>query len=312
MKRTITVLLALMLSLLFAACQANPNPPTEADLRDQTGFVYSNLLGEASQAEMQAALQQAGVQQATIENALALVRDYNAHMTVLKESDTEFMQQSDLFAFKEGFVPSQTPFVDYGDYYFQMKKWYNGREYADIFCRTFAYGLLRDFIHIAHPLESSAWGIAPEESAFGDYEAITTHPLVAFTEQMQAQYFTLFHPVAVAENTQDDYLATCIADAWQQQGTTFDAGGASLVTIWSLVEADGRKDLYNSHAGVLLETADSLLFIEKTNPLAPYQISRFQTKVQLKQYMLDTLVAYHERYELELPKMVVLQNSNPL
>ena len=64
-----------------------------------------------------------------------------------------------------------------------------------------------------------------------------------------------------------------------------------------------------THAGVLAETEEGLLFVERYSPEAPFQATRFQNRAQLKEYLLARPDLYGEKKELP---PIVMENGEPL
>lgn len=308
MKKIVVLLMVILTISTFTSC--NFQKDTALSGTDDK-LVYSNLIDDESKIMLEKALAKSKIDQHHIKDAIRLVNDYNEHMTVFKEVDKDYMQESDLFAFQSGFTTTEDSYINYGNYYFQMKKWYNDRDYDDAYCRTLAFLLMQDAIQVESPLEEDNWGVSNEDDfLYGDYSSMTTNPLINLNVDKYPTYFTLFHPVFNVDKKDD--FAQQIQNQWDKFGVSFEKGASSLVTIWSVIQNENDMTIENSHAGILIEEEDELLFIEKTNPLAPYQMTKFSSKEQLKQYLIDTLTAYFVTYELPVPKMIVLQNNNQI
>ena len=52
------------------------------------------------------------------------------------------------------------------------------------------------------------------------------------------------------------------------------------------------------HTGILAETKNGLLFVEKYGPMAPFQATRFQSRDELKEYLLARKDLYGDATEL--------------
>lgn len=308
MKKIVALLIVILTMSIFTSCSLQKDATPSGT---SGNLVYSNLIDDKSKLVFEDTLNNASIDQIHIDAAICLINDYNDHMTVFKESDKEYMEEDDLFAFQNGFTTTENSYINYGDYYFQMKKWYNGRDYEDAYCRTLAFLLMQDRIHIESPLEKDNWGVADEDDfLYGDYAALTTNPLIDLSTDKYSTYFTLFHPVFNVDKNDD--FAQQIQRQWDKFGVSFDKGTSSLITIWSAIENESDVTIQHSHTGVLIEDIDGLLFIEKTDPLAPYQMTKFSSTEQLKQYLTDSLTAYFVKYELPVPEMIVLQNDKEL
>lgn len=308
MKKLVALLMVVLTISTFTSCSLKKDTVTSgADDK----LVYSNLIDEESKVMLGSVLKKAEIDQNHIDGALSLINDYNKHMTVFNEADKDYMQESDLFAFQSGFTTTEDSYINYGDYYFQMKKWYNGRDYNDAYCRTLAFLLMQDAIQVESPLNKEHWGVSNEDDfLYGDYATLTDYALVDIEEDKYPAYFTLFHPVLDVEKKEG--FAKQIQHQWKKFSVSFDKGAASLITIWSVIEKESAVKIEHSHVGVLIEDDEGLLFIEKTNPLAPYQMTKFSSTEQLKQYLVDTSTACYEQFDLPVPEMIVLRNDNEI
>ena len=98
-----------------------------------------------------------------------------------------------------------------------------------------------------------------------------------------------------------------IQQAWRSRDIALQGSGLSLVTVYAhSVFEDVR---FVTHAGVLAETEEGLLFVERYSPEAPFQATRFQNRAQLKEYLLARPDLYGEKKELP---PIVMENGEPL
>lgn len=89
---------------------------------------------------------------------------------------------------------------------------------------------------------------------------------------------------------------------------TFQKSKLSLITLWQ-----EQFDLAtNCHAAILLEDEQGLLLIEKTNPYFPYQATKFASRNQVNEYMIDTLSVHYEELKYPIPVMVVMKNDQAI
>lgn len=308
MKKFISLLIIISLSLSFVSCNSKK---TNSYSNVNNKIMYSNIIDNDSKLLLESALKEASINKNYIDTAMRLINDYNEHMTSFNKADEEYMEEKDLFPFQKGFTISENGYVNYGDYYFQMKKWYSNRDYEDAYCRTLAFLLMQDFINVSSPLTKEKWGISNEDDfLFGDYNALNNYKLIDINKAQYPAYFTLFHPVLDINKNKN--FGNQIIEQWKNYGISFNKGKASLITIWSVINDNNNSQIQHSHAGVLIETKDGLLFVEKTNPLAPYQITKFNSVEQIKTYMITSLIAYFDSLKLPVNEMIVLKNDSIL
>lgn len=297
MRRLFSLILALGCLLALAGCSGSP---AGAPFRDGE-LTYSNLVGKEVQEEVKTALLEAGIVPEDADQFFAWVDDFN-----------QAMKECPSFSLQDSFTTVQAPAVDYGDYGPMSTTWYktNHRDYGDVLCRVAAFHLTKDGINTAFKIDRQDWACYHENQwLYSDWEAISSSPLIAFTDDETADYFTLYNPIGVSEDplsAKEMYQA--VLDAWRERVVTFTERPVSLVTVWKQWE----DQIAACHAAVLVPDGDGLLLVEKTNPQSPYQATKFSTLQQVRQYMYESIHQEDLRYDDETGTLIVLQNDGLL
>ena len=168
----------------------------------------------------------------------------------------------------EGFTAMEGDFVDYSSLLFDIKELPDGTFFMEANCRLTAFLLMRDQLQTC--------GTADESDTYlmFDIEAIDTQKEYQLSSEARADFITLFNavPLEGAAN-QEEHLAR--------------------------IEEAG-------HTGVLMETEDGLLFVEKYGPAGPFQATKFESRNALEHYLLARPDLYGD--ETELPP-IVLENG---
>lgn len=285
----------------------------DADAIHAHQFTYTNLDSESSVREVRDILAKAGIPESHIDTVLSWVADYN-----------DCMRECPAFSLTGDFTTVEGTTVDYGDYPPMSTEWYkrNGRNYHDILCRIAAYELSQDNISVGEALaeedfdchdENTSWlytdgSILFGREAVGGEKAYAPFPLIHWSQETTADYFTLFHPVPVPEGCTDQEMYQAVLDAWKQRGISFQENACSLITFWT----QSGDRICVSHAAVLIETEDSYLLFEKTNPESPYAATKFSSTQEVKQYLYDMMDLDYKRYDLQIGTYVILQNDRLL
>ncbi len=312
MKKVLCMTLALVL-LACPGCKAPEQPGGETG--GTASFTYTNLDSEDAQGEVRNSLTEAGIREEYVDTVLGWAVDYNS-----------CMRECEAFSLAGDFVPMEGTTVDYGEYYPMMTEWYRkqGRDYSDILCRVAAFALVRDMVSVEKVLEKEAFDCWDEnhswlfsdgdiffgrEAVEGEHKAFPPSPLIAsWDEDMVAEYFTLFEPLPVNTEYDEEEMVQAIQDKWREQGISFQEGSYSLITFWR--QNSGKMAV--SHAAVLAETGEGYLLFEKTNPLSPYAATRFSSTAEVKQYLYDMMALDCARYDSPVGTYVILQNGRPL
>lgn len=79
----------------------------------------------------------------------------------------------------------------------------------------------------------------------------------------------------------DGTVESTVLNAWQGGGAAFGEGSVHLVSLWGV--EDGV--VFNYHAGLMFEEEEGVIFFEKTDPILPFQLSRFASIDEMKSYL---------------------------
>lgn len=278
--------LTILLALSLAGCGAAPSvPETSAPSQEPEPVLYTNLTDDASRETVISCLQTHGISQERTDTLLVWADDFNSRVTAPSLPD--------------GFVPMDGDFVDYSSLSFTYKELPDGTLFPEANCRLTAFLLLGDQIQTN--------GSANEADTFlmFDVEAIDTLDTYQLTPEARADFITLFNSVSVeGSDTIESHLA-CIQEAWNKRGLQIDSsGGLSLIEVYLHSPFDALR--FVGHTGVLVETEDGLLFVEKYGPDGPFQATAFQNRKQLETYLLARPDLYGD--DTELPP-IVLENG---
>lgn len=141
---------------------------------------------------------------------------------------------------------------------------------------------MKNLIGVKKPVKRS-----PDFLIF-DENALENAPAKHFNKKEFAKFETIFQtvPTTITKNQKVHYAN--LVKTWKNCGVTFDKKGkASLITVvmHSAITED-ESELYIGHAGVLVPQGKKLLFIEKLSFQSPYQVVRFNSRKELKNYLL--------------------------
>ncbi len=288
-KKIFTTLFITFWAVSVSGCGTSDTPPSgNTTESEQTEVLYSNLTDQSSRDEVVSALQSHGVSQAQTDTLLAWTDDFNSRVTEP--------------ALPEGFVSMPDDYVDYSTLLFDYKELPDGTIFPEANCRLTAFLLMKNAI--------STNGSADESDTYlmFDIEAIDTIPEYQMDAEDRANFITLFHAVSVdGADTQEEHIAK-IQAAWDAWDIGIDSNaGISLIEVYLHSTFDNVR--FVGHTGVLLETENGLLFVEKYGPRAPFQATKFKNRGELTDYLLARPDLYGD--ENELPP-IVLENGQPI
>lgn len=245
--------------VLAALCLTACNRPLE-EHRFSGGqasktVTYSNLMDEASRNSVAQVLQRQGVPQERIHTWLEWVEDLNGRITSPQ--------------LPVGFVEMAQDYVDYSQVRFPLKEGKGGTYMPEPNCRLTAFLLLGDRVSARGERDENDWHLLFDLQAIDNYQAFAMSP------QDKAHYSILFQWVPVAGAATMEEHTQLIQQAWRSRDIALQGSGLSLVTVYAhSVFEDVR---FVTHAGVLAETEEGLLFVERYSRKRPFRRRAFKT-----------------------------------
>lgn len=298
MKKIIAVCLTAV--LLFAGCS---KAPEQADMETKQEIVYSNLADEASQKEVAALLTEHGISKEQAEVFMDWVTDFNGRVSEGKLAG--------------GFQPMEETGVSYDTLNVDYKtideaKTMPEEEQAgtaedlmvseeiapEANCRLTSYLLMQPWI------QTNGKQLEHDTILMFDIEAIDTYAPFHMEEADRSNFISLFNWIPLeGADTLEAHIAK-IQQAWKEREIQITGDGISLINVYLHNSFDDTR--FVGHTGVLLESADGLLFVEKYGPAYPFQATKFQNREQLKTYLLARPDLYGDETEL---KPIVMENG---
>ena len=290
MKKIIAV--CLTAALLLAGC-GKASEQTAQEPKQE--MVYSNLADEASQQEVTACLMEHGVSQGQVQTFLDWVKDFNDRV-----SEGELTGE---------FQPMEPTGVSYETLYVESKgldqapsQTMSETEPEEIApeanCRLTSYLLMKPWI------QTNGTRLEHDTILMFDIEAIDTYAPFHMEEAERHDFISLFHWIPLeGADTLEAHIAK-IQQAWQEREIQITGDGVSLINVYLHNSFDDTR--FVGHTGVLLETSEGLLFVEKYGPAYPFQATKFQNREELKTYLLARPDLYGDETEL---KPIVMENG---
>lgn len=93
-----------------------------------------------------------------------------------------------------------------------------------------------------------------------------------------SKYSSLFPDLPLKSSVKDSVL-----NYWKDKNAIFSGGDVHLVSMWG--EMEGNIEIL--HCGILIHENNDIIFFEKTDPMLPYQLSKFNSANDLKKYLLN-------------------------
>lgn len=129
-----------------------------------------------------------------------------------------------------------------------------------------------------------------------DLDAIDTDKPISMTDQEKLNYTTLFNWIPLDDAKTLEQHEEKIETALKDRDIKIDESkGLSIINIYVHSTFDNVR--FVGHTGVLIDTNDGLLFVEKYGPDTPFQATKFHNREELKKYLLARPDLYGEKDE---------------
>lgn len=130
-----------------------------------------------------------------------------------------------------------------------------------------------------------------------DLDAIDTDKQISMTNQEKLNYTTLFNWIPLDNAKTLEQHKEKIETALKDRDIKIDESkGLSIINIYVHSTFDNVR--FVGHTGVLMDTNDGLLFVEKYGPDTPFQTTKFHNREELKKYLLARPDLYGEKDEV--------------
>lgn len=259
-KKFITLLSVCTISALgFVGCTSNKD------------IMYSNMQDTKSREEVFSELKKHDVSDNQINKLIEWMDDFNSYVKDGQLSN--------------GFKKMDGDLVDYSTLELKdMPSYY-------VNCR------LTSFMIIKNALTTNCKPDNSDTYLMLDLDAIDTDKQISMTNQEKLNYTTLFNWIPLDDAKTLDQHKEKIETALKDRDIKIDESkGLSIINIYVHSTFDNVR--FVGHTGVLIDTNDGLLFVEKYGPDTPFQATKFHNREELKKYLLARPDLYGEKDEV--------------
>lgn len=259
-KKIIALLSVCTISVLaFVGCTSNKD------------IMYSNMQDTKSREEVFSELKKHDVSDNQINKLIEWMDDFNSYVKDGQLSN--------------GFKKMDGDLVDYSTLELKdMPSYY-------VNCR------LTSFMIIKNALTTNCKPDDSDTYLMLDLDAIDTDKPISMTEQEKLNYTTLFNWIPLDDAKTLEQHEEKIETALKDRDIKIDESkGLSIINIYVHSTFDNVR--FVGHTGVLMDTDNGLLFVEKYGPDTPFQATKFHNREELKKYLLARPDLYGEKDEV--------------
>ncbi|KEI12104.1 hypothetical protein Z959_05170 [Clostridium novyi B str. ATCC 27606] len=256
-------------------------------------LVYSSISDNYTQNEIAKLLKDNKIKSENVDRFIKTIKRYNSIIGKLKISTN-------------GFRTINSKSVNYDDFEeYIMNQWYKySNDPVDINCRLTAFSLFKDNIISKGKSEDK------KKYLMFDLDAINRNPLCKFKNE-EVQKFINFYtyiPAKVAESISTEDVkkhAITIQKEWKKRKIKF-VNNTKVSIINCFLHDKDTKIIFCGHSGIFVKIDNGFIFIEKYSFFLPYQVTKFNTREELKKYLLNRLdVGYGEN----VSKPIIMEND---
>lgn len=225
-------------------------------------ILYSNLGNQASQNKLTNILNEADLPKENIKQFFSYVNTFNQHATpLIGDFETLEREQPDYQYFK-----------------------YNSP--VEISDQNDSNSLIPSFILIKNLIYTNNSGHADDSYIMFNLNLIDTIDQYSMSQEDRLKFITTFNSISVTgiKNNEISHINQIEKTFSDRDFSVKQNQKASLITLWLHSSADNRRVV--SHCGVLIDSNDGLYFIEKYGCFYPYQVTKFNSRSELKTYLL--------------------------
>ena len=172
-------------------------------------------------------------------------------------------------------------------------------------CRITAFQLMKDFITVEDISKSN------ESSIFMDLDALNYSKDNYFSKDEMNKFKAIYSTIETTSSKDFNEQFKIQKDYWDSIGVKFNENNKmSLISVYLHNHfSENENELIIGHTGILFNTEDGYIFFEKLSFQLPCQMIRFNSKKELKQYLMSS---YDIDTTGECSKPFILENNHLL
>ena len=285
MKKIIKVL---FLILSITAC--SNTKAQEIPANDGYKYVISNIYTDQAKADLKQIMKEAGLKDSNIKRFYEQVDFFN------KNIDSKLIITDDYK--KDDKIP------DYDVYAMQDQMFEKYPEFPGINCRITTFGLVSNFIDVDPSNEDN-------EITTIDNASFTNPPVKTLDKDKIGSFNSFYRPFEI--NNPDDLSQTQnqISDFLKAAINIKDSDKFSIISVYVPTNASPDfNELFVGHTGILFDLDDGrIMLVEKLAFTAPYQAIVFESREDLRSYLMDLYDSSIEEYPI---KPIIFENEKEL
>ncbi|MDI0267361.1 DUF4300 family protein [Clostridioides difficile] len=255
-------------------------------------LVYSNMVDKKIQNNVKEVLEENKVSKQDIDTFIKAINNYNKHQVKILQNNINIS--------KSGYSSTDEKQVPYNLEKLQdnwMKKY---TDYMDVNCRITAFRLFKDFINSNKKFTGDSIDLNI------DLDTITNNKDAKFSPKDVEKFINFFSAIPTKDTDDISKNAEQIKSEWKKRKISF-RDNKNMSIICGFIRYPETKNVFIGHTGICIKTSNDILFIEKYGVTAPYQVTKFKSKKDVKNYMFNRLKMSEGGGELLDP--IIMEND---
>lgn len=255
-------------------------------------LVYSNMVDKKIQNNVKEILEENKVNKQDIDTFIKAVNNYNKHQVKILQSNINIS--------KSGYSSTNEKQVPYDLEKLQdnwMKKY---TDYMDVNCRITAFRLFKDFISSNNKFPGDSIDLNI------DLDTITNNKDAKFSPKDVEKFINFFSAISTKDTDDIGKTSEQIKNEWKKRKISFK-NNKNMSIISGFIRYPETKNVFIGHTGICIKTNNDILFIEKYGVTSPYQVTKFKSKKDVKNYMFNRLKMTEGGGELLNP--IIMEND---
>lgn len=261
-------------------------------IKDNKRLVYSNMIDKKTQNQVKNILEVNRVNKKDIDIFIKSIRSYNKLQIKILQNNVNIT--------KSGYTSISTKQVPYNLdklQYNWMEKFPN---YMDVNCRITAFRLFKDFINSKEKFIGDSIDLSI------DLDTIKNNRDAKFNSKDVEKFINFFSAIPTQDTDDINKNAEQIKKEWKRRKISFkDNKNMSIVS--GFLRYPETKNVFIGHTGICIKTDKDILFIEKYGSTSPYQVTKFKSKKDVKDYMFNRLKM--SEGDVELLDPIIMEND---
>ena len=288
MKRYKFILVfTIVIGILMCVCGCD-----DTNKRTNKEISFSNIIEKKEVDLLSTLFKESNISQKNGDKILSSINDYNDTIGV------------DLLN-KNGIIDLSSAIPQYDDVKIDEMWLKKNDMFIGYNCRITAFQLMKDFITVEDISKSN------ESSIFMDLDALNYSKDNYFSKDEMNKFKAIYSTIETTSSKDFNEQFKIQKDYWDSIGVKFNENNKmSLISVYLHNHfSENENELIIGHTGILFNTEDGYIFFEKLSFQLPYQMIRFNSKKELKQYLMSS---YDIDTTGECSKPFILENNHLL